>query len=132
MSLAVVKSVTDCADFSKTVAPFLPELQELPFKVFAAITDPKALYQIYIETNPVVTAFAFSLALAPIVLVVSEINGNYSQIDRLWSILPTIYNAHYTLYSHLLGLPTTKLDTICTFSVLWSVCYFCPSFLVHH
>lgn len=121
MALPLVRTVAECADFNRVVTPYLPQLQELPSQIWASITDPSALYEIYLQTNPLITSLAFALALAPIVLILSEINGNYSQIDRLWSLLPTIYNAHYTWYAHAVGLPTQKIDSICTFSVLWSV-----------
>lgn len=122
MALPLVNSVADCADFSKTVTPFIPQLLELPNRVLSSITEPAALYDIYVRTNPLITGFAFSLLVAATVLLISEINGNYSQIDRIWSILPTVYHAHYTYYAHAVGLPTEKLDTILTFSIIWTVC----------
>jgi steroid 5-alpha reductase family enzyme len=77
--------------------------------------------KIYLSTNPLITAFAFSLFLFPIFLIASEINKNYSQIDRFWSLLPTIYNAHFVTYAHLLGLPTKRLDLLLAVSTLWSL-----------
>ena len=72
-------------------------------------------------TNPLITAFAFSLFLVPIFLLVSEVNKNYSQVDRMWSLLPTVYNAHYVVYAHCAGLETQRLDNLLAFSVVWSV-----------
>lgn len=124
MALPVVKNVLDCADFSKTVLPYTFQLRELPYQIFDSISNPQALKQIYLDTNPVISAFAFSLFLSPIFLVVSEINKNYSQVDRCWSILPTVYLAHFTAYAHLVGLETTRLDTLLACSCVWSVCAF--------
>ncbi|KAF2091826.1 DUF1295-domain-containing protein [Saccharata proteae CBS 121410] len=121
MALPVVKSVTDCADFGTTVAPFIPQLQALPQLVLQQITDLEALKSLYLSTNPLITAFALSLALAPIFLVLSEINKNYSQVDRMWSLLPTIYNAHYALWAHMSGLPTQRIDNVLAFSCVWSL-----------
>jgi len=121
MSLPVAKSLVDCADFSKTVLPYVPQLYDLPQQIFQNINNTQALKVLYISTNPVITAFAFSLFLAPIFLIVSEVNRNYSQVDRCWSILPTIYNAHFVLYAHAAGLPTRRLDTLLLFSGAWSV-----------
>jgi len=56
-----------------------------------------------------------------VVLVVSEFNRNYSQVDRLWSLLPAIYNIHYTLWAHMAGLPAQKLDHIMAITTLWSI-----------
>jgi steroid 5-alpha reductase family enzyme len=66
------------------------------------------------------TALAFAtMFVTPIVLAVSEINRNYSQVDRLWSLLPAIYNVHYAVWAHLNGLPTMKLDHVMAVSIIW-------------
>lgn len=121
MALPIVKSAIDCSDLTKTVLPYVYQLQELPQSVYQSISDPAALRQIYLDTNPLISVLALSLFLSPIFLVVSEVNKNYSQVDRCWSILPTIYNAHYAIYAHLLGLETKRLDMLLTASVIWSV-----------
>ncbi|KAK7563684.1 hypothetical protein JOL62DRAFT_562212 [Phyllosticta paracitricarpa] len=121
MALPAVKTLNDCADFYKTVEPLLPQLQALPQQVLDNITDLDALKTIYLSTSPLVTGFALSLALAPIFLVVSEINRNYSQVDRMWSLLPTIHVANYTLWAHLSGVPTQLIDNVFAFSCLWSI-----------
>ncbi len=121
MGLPVIKAVSDCADFSKTVSPYLPQLYELPQQILQTITNLQGLKVLYVSTNPFISAFALSLFLAPIFLIVSEINKNYSQVDRCWSLLPTVYNAHYALYAHAVGLPTQRLDMLLAFSTVWSV-----------
>lgn len=121
MALPIVKATLDCSDFSKTVTPFLHQLRPLPGLIFNSATNPAALKQIYLDTNPLISAFAFSLALAPIFLLASEINKNYSQVDRFWSILPSLYNAHYAIYAHLMGFETERLDTLVAASLIWSV-----------
>ncbi|KAI9698294.1 MAG: hypothetical protein M1820_007564 [Bogoriella megaspora] len=120
-ALPLITSLSDCADYSKVVQPFLPQVYSLPQRVFDSINSLEGLKEIYVSTNPLVTAFVFSLALAPIFLVVSEINKNYSQVDRCWSLLPTIYNIHYDVWARMNGLPANRLDNIVAFSVLWSV-----------
>jgi hypothetical protein len=127
MALPVVKSAIDCSDFTNTVLPYTHQLTALPQIVFESISDPAALRQIYLDTNPLISAFAFALFISPIFLIVSEINKNYSQVDRCWSILPTIYNAHYVIYAHMLGLETKRLDMLLTASGIWSVCRETPS-----
>ena len=121
MALPLIKSVADCADYSKTVLPYIGQLYDLPQQVFDNITNLQALKVLYVSTNPLITAFAFSLFLFPVFLVVSEINKNYSQVDRCWSILPTIYNAHYTAYAHATGLSTRRMDVLLLSSIIWSV-----------
>lgn len=121
MALPVLKSAVACADFGRTVQPYISQLNDLPQQIYQSATDPQALKQLYLNTNPLVPAFAFSLALVPIVLVISEINKNYSQIDRVWSLLPTVYNLHYVAYAHAKGLPTQRLDSLAIISSVWSV-----------
>ncbi|KAF2676150.1 DUF1295-domain-containing protein [Lentithecium fluviatile CBS 122367] len=119
VALPAVKTPPECADFSKTVAPYLPQLYPLPQNIFAHINDWEALQHIYLSTNPLVTALAFALFVTPIVLLVAELNRNYSQVDRLWSVLPVIYNCHYALWAHLAGIPTQRLDHVMAVTALW-------------
>lgn len=120
MALPVVKTLADCSDFFKTVYPFTSQLSALPQQLLDHATDVEGLKNIYVSTNPLVFAFALSLVLAPIFLVVSEINRNYSQVDRCWSILPTMYIAHYAIWARLNDLPTQRIDNVLAFAVVWS------------
>lgn len=122
MSLPVIKALTDCANFEKTVVPYIPQFYDIFQQILESITNPQALKILYVSTNPLITAFSISLLVSPIFLVAAEINRNYSQVDRFWSLLPTFYNAHFVLYAHLLGLPTARLDAVLIASVIWSVC----------
>ena len=123
MTLPVVASFEDCADFSKTVAPYLPQLYDLPHQVLQSWSNPDELIALYIATNPLVSAIALGLALFPIIWIASEVNKNYSQVDRLWSILPSIFVGHFVVYGHLVGLDTERLDTMLVAVAIWSVSY---------
>jgi hypothetical protein len=120
MALPVVAALEECAEWSKTVEPFIPQLYELPHKLLG-MSSTGDLLKIYKETNPLVSGFAISLILSVIVLGVSELNGNYSQVDRLWSVLPTMYNVHFAAWAHTNGVPSDRLDLIVLWSVIWSV-----------
>jgi hypothetical protein len=120
-ALPLVKTLPDCADYFKTVQPFLPQLYDLPYRVAAHITDLQGLQDIYLATNPLITSLAIALFLTPLVLVVSEINKNYSQVDRLWSIIPAFYNVHYAIWANLNGLPTLRLNHVMAVSIIWSM-----------
>lgn len=122
MALPSVRTLEDCADYYQVVEPYLPQLYELPWKVVDAVSSREALVELYKNTNPLVSGFGFSIFIGAVALVFSEINRNYSQIDRLWSLLPTIYNAHFAAWSHLNGLPSQRLDLILLWSAVWSVC----------
>ena len=121
MALPAVKTAYDCADFERTVLPYFSQLNGLPGRLIEAGADLDSLKEVYLSTNPFITALAFTLSLVPVFLLVSEITKNYSQVDRLWSILPSILNAHFSAWSHLAGLDTERVDTVLAFSVLWSV-----------
>jgi steroid 5-alpha reductase family enzyme len=120
MALPVVKHALECADYSSTFEPFLYQLRPLPGVVFESLTNLTALKQLYLGTNPAISAVAFSLALAPIFLVVSEANKNYSQVDRMWSILPSVYNVHYAAYAYMAGLDTSRIGAVALASTIWS------------
>ncbi|KAF2114448.1 hypothetical protein BDV96DRAFT_613151 [Lophiotrema nucula] len=120
-TIPVIKSLSDTADFSKTVQPYLPQLYALPQQIFERINDAQGLKELYISTNPVIGSLGFALALAPVVLLVAEVNKNYSQVDRLWSIIPVVYNCHYAIWAHLNGLPTQRLDHVMAVTVIWGL-----------
>lgn len=121
MSLPILSSLQECSDFSLTVKPFIPQFYELPTRILDNAGSLAALKQVYIETNPLVTGFSASLFLAGIFLIVSEVNRNFSQVDRMWSILPNLYIVHFAAWARLSGLPHNRLDLLAVFSTIWSV-----------
>ncbi len=121
MALPIITSLSDCADFSKTVEPYIPQFYSFGSDLISALGNVDALKHVYLTTNPIISATVFSLATWPIFFIVSEVNRNYSQVDRVWSIMPTIYHAHYAIWARLNGLPTQRIDNVLAFSVVWSL-----------
>lgn len=121
LPIPVLEHTWDCSDFSKTVAPYAHQFYELPGRLVASINSIEALQRLYVETNPLITGFSASLLVGAIALVASEINRNYSQIDRLWSILPNLYIVHLAAWARLAGVPHARIDLVAAFSTLWSV-----------
>ncbi|KND95165.1 hypothetical protein TOPH_00697 [Tolypocladium ophioglossoides CBS 100239] len=119
MLLPVLESLRDCSEYSLTVEPFLPQLYALPARLLD-VRDSEGLTQLYIETNPLLSAFAVSVFLAGVFLIVSEVNRNYSQVDRLWSILPNVYVDHLAIWARLAGLPHSRIDLVAAFTTVWS------------
>ncbi|PHH89099.1 hypothetical protein CDD83_6642 [Cordyceps sp. RAO-2017] len=117
--LPVLKSLRDCGDYALTVEPFVAQLYALPARL-ASIQSLDDLRQLYIETNPLMSAFAASVVLAAVFLLVSEANRNYSQVDRMWSILPNLYIVHLAIWARLAGLPHSRIDLVAAFSTIWS------------
>ncbi|KAI1469357.1 DUF1295-domain-containing protein [Daldinia caldariorum] len=120
MALPLVKKLQDCADYSQVIEPYLPQLYELPRKLYHTLLTHESILELYKNTNPFISGLAFSIFLGVIFLVVSEINRNYSQVDRMWSLLPTIYHAHFAAWSHLNHLPSRRVDLILLWSAIWS------------
>jgi len=122
MALPTLQTIKECADFHKTVEPFLPQLYDLPQKLLDNYSNRDALVQIYLETNPLISGAAFSIFLGVIFLVTAEVNRNFSQVDRAWSILPAVYNVHFAVWARLAGEPHSRTDLVALFSIVWSVC----------
>jgi steroid 5-alpha reductase family enzyme len=111
----------ECASFKLTVLPYLAQVQWLPASLREAGRNLDSLKEVYLATNPLVSALALCSVLAGIFFLAAEINRNFSQVDRLWSILPAVYNVHFAAWARLAGIRTQTLDTIAVISVLWSV-----------
>lgn len=121
MAVPTLLRFEDCASWAKTVEPYIPQLYELPSKVVDVLQGRQGLVELYTHTNPLMSGFAISVALGAVFLVVAELNKNYSQVDRCWSILPTFYIAHFDLWARLAGVPSQRIDAILIFGVAWSV-----------
>jgi hypothetical protein len=121
MALPIVHALEDCADFATAVKPFIPQLSDLPGKLLDVVAGRESLLKLYTETNPLISGFAISVLLGAVFLVVAEVNRNYSQVDRCWSLLPTLYIAHFDAWARLTGLPTRRIDAALLFSTIWSV-----------
>ncbi|PSS03799.1 hypothetical protein BD289DRAFT_97607 [Coniella lustricola] len=120
MALPALQSFEDCADWAKTIEPYIPQLYELPSRLVDVVQGRQSLADVYTQTNPAISGFAISIALGSIFLVVAEANRNYSQVDRCWSLLPTFFIAHFDLWARLTGAPTTRIDMILLFGTVWS------------
>ncbi|KAL4781497.1 hypothetical protein BJX76DRAFT_359864 [Aspergillus varians] len=123
LPLPEVNSLADCVSFNHAVRPFLLQLAALPEQLQPALAtkDVNALKDFYLSTNPLATAVAFTLFTSVLFIVFSELNRNYSQVDRFWSILPSVFNVHFAIWARLSGLRTLTLDTIAAISVIWTI-----------
>lgn len=121
LPLPRVETLAECASFQQAVRPYLVQLEWLPASLREAGRDLASLKEVYLATNPFVFALAFCSVLAILFFLAAEINRNFSQVDRFWSILPALYNVHFAVWARLAGIRTQTLDTIAVISVLWSV-----------
>ena len=120
-ALPVVRSLEDCVDLERTVYSLSHQFWGLSSKLLDTKLSPHALLALYKATNPLISGFAWSLFLAPIFLIAAEVNGNYSQVDRVWSVLPVMYNLHYFAFAHLTGQSTQRTDLAFAVSLVWGV-----------
>lgn len=123
LPLPPVLSPQEAAEFGRTLAPYVLSSQalELPTRIVEAGADLQTLLDLYLATNPMLTALGIALAISPLFVLAAELRGNFSQVDCWWSILPTIYNVHFYAWAHLNELPLDRLRTVALFSVVWSV-----------
>ena len=121
MAVPALLSFPDTINWSKTVEPYIPQLYELPSKTLDVLKSQQSILDLYLQTNPLISGLGISILFGAIFLVVAEINKNYSQVDRCWSILPTFYIAHFDLWARLSGIDSQRIDAILLFSTLWSV-----------
>jgi len=70
----------------------------------------------YADTDPMTTALVACGLLAACCWVASIASGNYSQVDRLWSILPAAYATHFAAHA---GFGDARLDLMAALAVLW-------------
>ncbi|RKF71755.1 uncharacterized protein GcM1_250173 [Golovinomyces cichoracearum] len=120
MALPIINSLACCCSYGKAVTPYLPQLYKLPTNILQSWNSPGELKELYLSTNPFITALAFSTILAFLFFVSSVINQNNSQVDRFWSILPSVYNLHFVLFAKLSSLQTTRLEIVFVVGVFWS------------
>ena len=109
------------ATFSESVARFFMqtfnrEIQISDFITFAGFSN------LYFTTNPFVGALILCTFVSATCYIVSEINKNYSQVDRIWSIAPFMYTLHFFVFSyHYDGLKNTRLAIITGIQLIWSI-----------
>ena len=126
LPLPPILSPQEAAQYGRTLAPYVfsSQILELPSRVIDAANSTDVLHsfqELYLGTNPMLTAIAFALALCPFFVIAAEIRNNYSQVDCWWPILPSIYNLHFYAWAYGNGLPTDRLQTVGVISLLWTV-----------
>ncbi|RPA81878.1 DUF1295-domain-containing protein [Ascobolus immersus RN42] len=113
--LPIIKEAIDAADYTLTAKPYL-SLSTVTNAASTFISNPIAAYQL---TNPLTTSFLVANVLAGFIFIASEITGDHSVVDRLWSLLPPFYILHFTFWAHIAGVDSNRLDMMATIAVLW-------------
>jgi steroid 5-alpha reductase family enzyme len=71
---------------------------------------------VYARADPLVFAVSVCAAFAAACWLVSVLTGNYSQVDRLWSLAPPLYACHFAARA---GFANPRLNLIALLVVLW-------------
>lgn len=72
--------------------------------------------ELYRSTDPLVSALVAAGLLSLWCWVASLVTGNYSQVDRLWSILPVLYVFHFAAHG---SFTDVRLALMTALVVLW-------------
>lgn len=110
--------------FAAAVRPYLAQLLALPQalrEASSSSSSPGSLVALYEATNPFVSGLGLALGLSPLFLAASTVLGTYSIVDRAWSILPGVCQAHFLAWAFARGLPTARLGLATAAALLWSV-----------
>jgi steroid 5-alpha reductase family enzyme len=77
----------------------------------------------YCGSRSVEYALAFSLALGTICFILTKVTGEMSWVDRIWPILPILYQAHFIYHqSHCHGVEISGRQwLIFTFTSVWGL-----------
>lgn len=74
--------------------------------------------ELYESTDPLVTALWAAGGFALLCWVLSLITNEYSWVDRLWSVTPPLFAAHFAAY---VGFSDARLNLMAALAVLWGV-----------
>ncbi|EPS44305.1 hypothetical protein H072_1704 [Dactylellina haptotyla CBS 200.50] len=119
--MATLPSYSQIHDIGQS-RPGIFQLVEVAFHNFQDVFNGKRAFQdAYQQTDPLATSILASVILSGLTLIVSEITRNFSQVDRLWSILPAIYIVHYSHWASLNNVHSDRVDTAAVIAVIWSV-----------
>ncbi|CCG83210.1 Steroid oxidoreductase superfamily protein [Taphrina deformans PYCC 5710] len=120
--LPVLYDVQDAADWTKTIAPFIGQFWEIE-RVFYGELSP---WRYFVTTNPIVSWIHLFLFWVTLSFTLSLVTGNYSWVDRFWSIIPTSYTTllfvrGYFSGSDINGLLHARFVIVWGMQCLWSV-----------
>ena len=115
-------TVSDAASFDLTVRPYLHEFWSFRDVLYGS----RSFSDYYLTTNPVVVSAQLCVAWIAFTWLASEVTGNYSWVDRAWSLIPTSHAIHYFVRAWLTGagkngLVHARLALITGLYCLWSI-----------
>ncbi|KAK9235487.1 hypothetical protein V1525DRAFT_409866 [Lipomyces kononenkoae] len=85
------------------------------------MTGRATFLEYYVASYPFTSATLFHVLLMPIVFITGVLTHDVSQVDRLWSILPTATVLHYAIHSYLNGIGSLRLYIYLAIALSWSI-----------
>ncbi|KAK9486259.1 hypothetical protein V1527DRAFT_451410 [Lipomyces starkeyi] len=79
-----------------------------------------AFSEYYVISYPFSSASLFHALLMPIVFITGVLTHDVSQVDRIWSILPSATIFHYAIHSYLNGIGSLRLYIYLAIALSWS------------
>ncbi len=76
------------------------------------------LLDLYSQTDPLVSALWLCVAFSVLCWLLSLVTREYSWVDRLWSITPVIYTAHFAAHA---GFGDARLNLMALLVALWGL-----------
>jgi len=89
----------------------------------ALAQDPALLWSAYVSADPLLSGIYITLALSAAVWILSVATGNYSWVDKLWSLTPVAFAWHFALHDYWTThvLPGSRLLTMAVLCTFWGV-----------
>ncbi|BFZ55752.1 hypothetical protein PYCC9005_002793 [Savitreella phatthalungensis] len=120
--LPALTQLQDTISWNITVRPFIPEFWQIRDVFYGT----RSIAHYYLTTNPVIVSAHLAILFAGLSWILSESTGNYSWVDRSWSLVPTIHVCHYWLRGFLTGtgkngLVHARLSLVAGLYILWSI-----------
>ncbi|KAK6356979.1 hypothetical protein TWF718_001312 [Orbilia javanica] len=119
--MAAIPSFSNILEIAQSSPNVLQLLQGAINGVQQVAAGELDFFTFYKQTDPLATTALFSIILSVFVFILSEITRNFSQVDRLWSILPAVYIVHYSVWANINNLRTDRVDTVAVVSIIWSI-----------
>ncbi|KAJ3024442.1 UNVERIFIED_CONTAM: hypothetical protein HDU68_008151 [Siphonaria sp. JEL0065] len=94
----------------------------MPDSLLSLLANNATTASSYTSMHPAISNFWFLIAIILATFVVSTATGNYSQVDRLWSITPIFFVANYAIVASLRGFAVNARLVVMSVLVLFWGC----------
>lgn len=89
-----------------------------------AVADPVSVLKLQspaVSADPLLGSVVICAIVWTVCWLLSIITGNYSQVDRLWSVLPFAYSWWFTLFGSFIEVANPRLLLISILTTSWGL-----------